>query len=147
MKKITFLLQHNNSDRQSRTLPQSLGQTLEHTRTTELDNTGHGSPPEGSQEALFHPRPFFLFHRVPLFYLLQELQFSCKGAMTSKYSHSSQNTILNPRNHPSCFIKSWKVFLVKHFALIFFQIKLSLDMKLLFILCTKTDCHFLILSP
>lgn len=46
MKKITSPLQHNNSDRQSGTLPQSLGQTLEHTRRTNLGNTGHRSPRE-----------------------------------------------------------------------------------------------------
>lgn len=46
MKKITSLLQHNNSDRQSGTLPQSLGQTSEHTRRSNLGNTGHRSPRE-----------------------------------------------------------------------------------------------------
>lgn len=46
MKKITSLLQQNNSDRQPGTLPQSLGQTSEHTRRTNLGNTAHRSPRE-----------------------------------------------------------------------------------------------------
>lgn len=61
-----------------------------------------GSPRESTQN-IFFIQDLFSFFMVffPLFYLHRALQFSCRKtrAMMPKYSHSSQNAILNTRTH------------------------------------------------
>lgn len=95
LKKIIFLLQHHNNDRLNHFL------SRQDCLRTQQENGSGMAAPERAHKAFRHPRPFFLFHGVPLFYLPRKLQFSHRKtkAMMSKYNHSSQNAILNPRNH------------------------------------------------